>query len=111
MRKEIQAGNSANGIAKLAKRRFNEVESELKFFLDVTIYERNQCRSEVLRSINGVMFAMPDYMIEPLNSYSFDFDGENFVLRKGSEVAVNLRSIFLGGGIANLKRKSGTPII
>jgi hypothetical protein len=91
--KAVRAGTSRNRIEELARKRFNEIESELEYCLDVSIYERDQCRSEDLRSINGVIFAMPDYISDPLNGYVLHFDGHIFVLRKGNDEAVNLQSI------------------
>jgi hypothetical protein len=77
----------------MGKERFEEVEDHLKFRLEVSAYERADCRPEDLVDVNGVTFVMVRYLRDALRDYRLTFEDERYMLRSADDVAGNLRSV------------------
>lgn len=71
--------------------KLSKVRSNLQ--LDVVVNDRKECRDEDLIELDGLLFAIPAYLLKLLSPYTLGFEGGKFHLENEQEIVRCLSDI------------------
>jgi hypothetical protein len=89
----LDGAQSTEDLSAMARRRFSEVEGQLKPSLAVGAGERAEFRPEDLYEMDGITFVMDSRIREMLCGCRLTFEDGHFLLRDEGNVAHTLRSL------------------
>ena len=77
-----------------AQQEFDRTSEQLKWFLEVSIYEKETCLKEDFLLVDGIEFELPLFLREFLQEVCLFYENEEFVLRNREGVVVNLQNAY-----------------
>jgi hypothetical protein len=77
-----------------ARREFDRSSERLKWFLEVSVYEKESRLKEDFLLVDGIEFELPLFLREFLQNVCLFYENEEFVLRDREGVVVNLQNAY-----------------
>ena len=77
-----------------ARGEFDRTSKKLKWFLEVSIYEKESRLKKDFLLVDGIEFELPLFLREFLQEVCLFYENEEFVLRNREGVVVNLQNAY-----------------
>ena len=90
----LEGKRTAKEVSELGKRRLDNVEGQLKSYLDIAAEVRSRLSPGDLTTVGNVTFAMSSYAAAKLGGYCLTFESDRFFLKGPDGSLHTLRSIW-----------------